>query len=262
MPATDYDGNRDWTSGENVTGTMLNNWTDGIQTEFEERMEAWAANGVESGCAASIVSTAIQIATGVFWCEGLRREPAPDTAYTFSGSDGSNTYYVYWDPSTETYAVSTSNPGNGSYIVFCQVDWNGSDTLSNLVDLRPWGILTASPIIATVVGAVSADIIATLYFPENFWIDHVGMTLGTTGSAGSTDIDVHIGAAGSSPSSIWSSGTKPTIGNAEANFSTDVGTYPDVLRKVPAGYIGYIEVDAAATGAADLGVAIAGRIYR
>lgn len=260
-PKTKYDGYRTWTSGENVTATLFNAFVTGLQTEYEERMEAEAENGVENGCAASIVSTAIQIATGVFWCEGMKREPAPDTAYTFSASDGSNTYYVYWDPTTETYEVSTSNPGNDDYIVFCQVDWNGADTLSNLVDLRPWGIVHKE-MNFFVASTLATGIVVPIVFGDNFWIEKVIITVGTTGTAGSTDIDVHAGAAGASPSSIWSSGTKPTVGNAEANWSTDEGTYPDALRKIPAGYIGYIEIDAIATGATHLGISLVGRKYR
>lgn len=245
-----------------MTATLLNAWEDGAQTEMEERMEALALNGIESGCAPSISTTNISIATGVMWIEGLRFEPAPSTV-AFTAGDGANTYYIYGDP-TDTgspYKKATADPGAG-YMVLCTVDWNGSDTLSNLIDLRPWGLLSADMVIA-IPGTVATGVQAVIPIARNLWIESVQIAMSDNGdTSGSTTVDVHLGADGSKGDSIFTTqARRPTLAYDTADYTLGVSGVPDGDRLPDAGEHLVVEVDeVAGTAGADLTVTIKARV--
>lgn len=233
----------------------------GVQAEVEERLEIASLNGIEQGCEPTISSTNISIATGVMWVEGRRFEPAPSTV-PFTAGDAADTYWVYGDP-TDTvspYKKATSDPGAG-YLVLCTVDWNGADTLTNLVDLRPWGI-EAWEYHVNVVGAVSADTIAFLPLPYNVWIDSLSASLENCGTAdGPTYIDLHGGNGGSEATIFTTQARRVTIAHDDTDGAIAISGVPDGTRKFTAGQKLLVIVGAASTGAEDLGVTIKGRRY-
>lgn len=249
------------TNGQDIDGPEIDAYYDGTQLEFEERMEAWSQNGIESGGALSIVSTDISIAAGVFWVEGRKFEPAPSTI-PFDAGDASNTYFLWVDPTdiASPYKKGTSAPGNG-FLLLGQVAWDGASVLSALVDYGRQGIV-ALVIPFNVVGAVAVDEIGFWINPgmdgRGFWIEGVKGSCEETGSANSTDIDVKTGAGGSE-ASILSSGTLLSIDNTDTNGAVISGTEPDQNRLVAAGQKLIAEVTAIATSAADLCLIVFGR---
>lgn len=245
-----------------VSSSQIDTFYDGLQAEVEERLEVASLNGVESGCACSIVSTTISIAAGVMWVEGRRFEPAPSTV-AFSAADAADTYYIYVDPTdtSSPYKKGTSDPGAG-YCVLCQVDWNGSDTLSNLVDLRPWGIEAWEYHVPSVLGAVSADTIAMIALPYNVWIDEVSGSLEVCGTGGGpTYVDVHGGAGGSEVTIFTTQSRRLTIAHDDTDGAVYTSGVPDGITKFSAGQKLLVIVDAASTGAEDLAVTLKGRRY-
>jgi len=245
-----------------VSSTQIAAFYAGLQAEFEERMEAGLLNGVESGCACSIASTTISIATGVMWVEGRRFRPAPSTV-AFTAGDGADTYWVYVDPTdtTSPYQKGTSDPGAG-YLVLCAVEWNGSDTLSNLVDLRPWGLLPADMVIA-VPGTVATGVHAVIPVTRNLWIESVQICMSDNGAdSGSTIVDVHLGADGSKGDSIFTTqDNRPTLAHDTADYTVAVSGLPDGDRLPDSGEHLVVEVDAVAgTAGADLTVTIKARV--
>jgi hypothetical protein len=261
MAYKEFDGKFVPTGATKVGSTAFDNVFDGLQAELEERMEAAGLNGIESGCALSISTTNISIATGVLWVEGRRFEPAPSTI-AFTAGDGNNTYYLYVDP-TDTgspYKKSTSDPGAG-YLVLGTVAWNGSDTLSSLVDYSVTG-MEAWEFHAQVVGAVSADTIGFCILPFNVWIESVSASLENCGTAaGPSYIDVHGGAGGSEATIFTTQSRRPTIAHDGTDGAVYTSGVPDGTRKFTAGQKLLVIVDAASTNAADLAVVVKGRRY-
>ncbi len=247
-------------AGEDIGISEHRNNALGIQAEFEERMDAWALSGVISGGAPSINGTDLDIATIDGYAQGKRYSGSDSVA--FSGSDASDTYYIYLDPSDDVTPLtkSTTEP-TGDELLLAQVDWNGADTLSNLVDRRQWGIFPVGFWFG-VVGAVSADEIAHIVLPFDFWIETVKAALEDCGSgAGPSYIDVHAGDGGSE-STIWTTQSRRiTIAHDDTDGAVAEGGVPQANRKLTAGQKIIVEVDAVATGAADLGGVIIGRRY-
>jgi len=261
MAYTRYDGYDLPTAGEDVSPTWAQTLLDGLVAEYEERMEAASLNGIESGCEPTISTTNISIAAGVMWVEGRRFEPAPSTV-AFSAGDGANTYYVYVDPTATTspYKKSTADPGAG-YLVLCTVAWNGSTTLSALVDLRAWGI-EAWEHHSHVIGAVTADTIDMVVLPYNVWIEGVKGSLEECGSAaGPTYVDVHGGAGGSEATIFTTQSRRLTIADTDTNGAVYSSGVPDGTRKFTAGQKLLVQVDGISTGPTDLAVCIYGRRY-
>lgn len=232
----------------------------GIQAEFEDRMEACLLNGVISGMACSISSTNILIATGEAYVEGKRYSGVGTVAFAALGN---NTYYVYVDPTDNVtpYKAKTSAPTSGE-LSLCIVTW-ATPTLSALVDLRQWGIVPAQ-FECQIVGAVTADQIGFFSVPldKGFWIDGVCAWATDNGTAaGPTLIDVHAGASGSAPATIFTTqANRISIAwnAADATIYYSSG-YPEANRKLAAGSLIVVEVDAAATTLTDLSVCVFGR---
>jgi len=232
----------------------------GIQAEMEERLDWWAVPGVISGGEPSIDGTDVDVASIVAMGGGKRYEGSD--SMSFSGSDASDTFYGYLDPTDDTTPLTKgTSAASGDQVPIFQVDWNGSDTLSNLVDLREWGILETYFAFG-VVGAVSADEIAHIVLPFNFWVDVVKASLETCGTEGGPSyIDVHGGDGGSEATIFSTQGRRVSIAHDDTDGAVATSGVPDGTRKFTAGQKLIVEVDAAATGAADLGGVIIGRRY-
>jgi len=225
--------------------------------EFEQRSAAGWLDGVTAGMDCSINGTAVDIAAGQAYVQGKLFTGA--SSVSFSAGDASGTYYVYIDPNdaSSPYEKATTQPGAG-YLVLCSVQWDGS-ALSNLVDLRPMGLVAAC-LRFNVSGAVSAGTIAYALIDRDFWIEDVQIMLASTGSAGSTIVDVHVGASGAAPASIFTDQTRrPQLDSTSADYSVAVSGIPDTNRLANAGYVVQVDVDQAATDAAGLAVLVRGR---
>ena len=227
----------------------------GIQAEFEDRMEACLLNGVVSGMAPSISTTNILIATGEAYVEGKRYSGVGTVA--FAGA-GAGTYYVYIDPTDDTTPykkVITTDPGAG-FLVLCTVAWNGTDTLSALVDLRAFGLVPWECVLFK-TGAVAADVLAVVPVARDVFIEGARIVCGNTGgTSGSTIVDVHNGAT----SVFTTQARRPTLAYTEADWTTAVSGTPDGDRTVAAGSYIVVEIDEVpGTASDDLGVIVFGR---
>lgn len=258
MAATDFSNTWNATSQDKIYAATFNSMQAGIQAEFENRTEIAAYAGVISGLAASIDGADIDIASGEGYGLGLKY--AGGGSITISGAAA--TYYVYWDASAEALAKSTSAPDTTDDILFCSVAWDGSTTLSGLVDLRPWGIVPVPIISATwSLGTVATGIIGGTAAMVPVWIDSVEMFLSDNGSSGSTIVDVNVGNSGGAPTTIFAATERrPSCDNAVTNYTRVSSGVPDTSRLVTAGQLITVEVDSAATGAQNLIVTVWGRM--
>jgi len=261
----EFDGKTTFVYQEVPTSAGFNAMQTGIQKEMEVRADIECVPGVLSGGACSINSTAIDVATITCYASTgtqLLRFYGSGSV-NFDSGDAADTYYIYVDASAPTAPlVASSVAPTGGECILCSVAWNGTDTLSALADLREWGIIPVSYQFS-VVGAVSADVVGLLILPDNFWVDGASASLETCGSAaGPTLIDIHGGTGGSEARILAADGDRASI----AHDATDgavvaFGSFDATGRKLTAGQKLLIEVDAAATDAADLAVTIYGRRY-
>ena len=238
-----------------------NDEVDGIQAEFEDRMEAHLLNGVITGHVCSINGTSIDVSPGEAYCEGKRYAGGDSVDFTGKADD---TYYVYITPTDDTTPVKaqTTAPTSGQ-LTLCKVAW-ASPTLSAL-DLLPcqYGIVPAQ-FDFQVVGAVAVDQIgfATVPRDRGFWIDGVAIWAVNNGTgAGPTLIDVHAGASGGAPLTIFTTqGNRPSMAHDAVDYTLVYNTnYPEANRKLAAGSLIIVEADAVGTALADLSVVVFGR---
>lgn len=262
MAKTNFDSKWAKSAGETITAAgWFNDPGEGIQDEFEERGAAIQVAGVVSGLAASIDGADIDIAAGDGYGAGKRYKGGE--SITFSASDTAATYYVYWDSSAEALAKSTTAPDTAQDILFCSAAWNGTDTLSSLVDLRPWGLL-ALPLIDGVCSltTVTTGLKYIAPVPVDCWIDAVQIVQSSNGSSGSTIVDVLVGDSGSSPTTCFAdTSRRPTLTASDAAYTVATSGVPDTHRKVTAGQVLTVTVSTVSTDSQDLGVTIYGRAY-
>lgn len=97
-----------------------------------------------NGLAPSISGTTISVATGACLLDGhVHRVLSTPETISFSGA-ASGTYHVYLDhaatdgiySATLRKLIDASWPATAPYVRLCTVAWNGSTTLSSLVDTR------------------------------------------------------------------------------------------------------------------------------
>ena len=261
MAKDNFDDKWALSSTDAVTPTEHNNAGDGIQLEHEERLDEWAQAGIISGLAASIDGADIDIASGRGYASGRRY--LGGQSLTFSGADGADDYYVYWDASGEALAKSASAPSTGTAgdLVFCLVTWDGATTLSALTDLRQYGIERVLVSSWFCTGTVTTGTKMVVPVPYDCWINLVKIVMSDNGSASSTIVDVHAGSSGSTPTTIFTTTTlRPSVGSTTANYTVEASGVPDGTRKLNAGEVLRIDVDQAGTGAQDIGVIIYGTL--
>lgn len=242
-----------------ISSSSWNTYEDALQAEFENRTHIHAVAGVISGLSTSIDGADIDVAAGEGYGNGY--EYAGAQSFTFS-AQAAGTWYVYWDSSEEALAASATVPDTSLDILLCSCYWNGSDTLSALVDLRAWGI-DPLPLIKTtyVIGTATVGKKAQLIVPPytSLWIDGVAIVQEDNGSANSTIVDVHVGSSGSAPVTIYTTqANRASVNNAVTNWTVTYSGIPDT-RLVTAGQIIYIEVDAVGDSAQGLAVTVYGR---
>ena len=255
----------DYSFEEKPSSSGFNSIQDGVQAQIEERMEAWALPGVISGGACAIDGTDVTVASIDAYAKSstkLKRYSGSDSV-AFTGDDANDTFYIYLDPTDDVTPLtkSASAPTAGTDCCLAQVDWNGVDTLSNLVDLREWGIWSAS-FMVQVIGAVSADTIGIIIAPWNFWIETVKASLEVCGDGGGPMyVDVHAGAGGSE-ATIWTTqARRVSIAHDDTDGAVAEGGVPEANRQVTAGQKMVIITDAVNNNSTDLSVIVIGRKY-
>jgi hypothetical protein len=243
--------------GDLADPEQMNAAFDGIQVELEDRSAAAWLDGVVAGLTPSINGSAVDIASGQAYVVGLLFTGG--TSVAFESEDPPGTYYVYIDSGNlqSPYAKSVARPGAGKLVV-CTVAWDGS-SLSNLVDMRPWGISPAA-LHFDLPAQVTEGPMGHAILDRDFWIEDVQVMLADTGSEGSTIVDVHVGNAGEMPTTIFSDQSRrPEVASTEPDYSVATSGVPDTNRKASAGQVLEVDVDSAATGAAGLAVVVRGR---
>lgn len=247
-----------------VADRHLNDPGDGIQAEFEERLNQHVLAGVMSGLTPSIATTSIAVATGVGY--GLGKKYAGGDSITFVGASA-GTYYVYWDASAEVLAKALTSAGaidTDDDILLAQVVWDGATTLSALVSLIVWGIAPMR-ILDWCCGASTIPTGVSICVPVAFpcFIDYVSMVQVNNGSASGSIVDVHVGPSGGAPTTIFTTqGRRPSCSNSVTDYTVTVSGVPDGDRTLDAGDIITIEVDQVGVAAQGLGVTIWGRLRR
>ncbi|MBC7289204.1 MAG: hypothetical protein H5T86_14430 [Armatimonadetes bacterium] len=245
-------------AGDLADPAQMNAAFDGIQAEFEDRSAAAWLDGVVAGMECSINGAAVDIASGSAYVAGMLFTGGASVG--FDESDPAGTYYIYVSSADRAspYRKSLTQPGPGN-VVLCSVQWDGSG-LSNLADLRPWGLLPTA-IRFSVPGAVAAGTIGYAVLDRDMWIEDVEILLANTGSSGSTVVDVHVGNAGSEPATIFSDQSlRPRLASGAPGYSTAQSGAPDTNRRAAAGQVLRVDVDEAADGATGLAVTIRCRL--
>ncbi|MCU7521610.1 MAG: hypothetical protein HF312_15430 [Ignavibacteria bacterium] len=123
--------------GNKLTAQAVNTMQGEAQAEFERRVDELFSDGVltADGFAPSIVGTSLDFSAGVLYFLG-KRYHGPIT-YPFPAVNA-GLYYVYIDDSTGALAVSLTAPVSTTGFLLCTVSWDGSTTLTNLVDQRTY----------------------------------------------------------------------------------------------------------------------------
>jgi hypothetical protein len=117
-----------------LASATVNAIQDGIQDRYEEMADDWGLRGIVSGGAPAIAGTTVTIADILAYAGGLRIVGAGSIEYAGQAAD---TYYIMLDPSESSplQGLETSAAA-GDQVPIASVDWDGSTTLSNLIDLR------------------------------------------------------------------------------------------------------------------------------
>lgn len=258
MAYTKFSDMLDAVTNATWTAAQHDNEVEGIQNEFEGRMEDFGLNGVVSGMAGSISGTDIAIASGVAYVEGKKFVGSDTVSFTGEAADD---YYVYVDPTAESapYLKKATAPTDGE-LTICKVTWSGS-ALSALQDRREWGLIGWQHSYFT-AGSVTTGHKDFIILDRDIWLQDVRISVTTLPSATSIIVDIHAGNAGSAPATIWSDTTYrptvPTPGGAAYTPYSATG-YITTNRKLDAGDIIEIHVDQADNAALDLSVVLIGR---
>ena len=250
------------TSGGVVSSASYINSETGIQTEFEDRMEATLLNGVVSGMAPSISTTNIAIAAGEAYCEGKRYAGSGTVSFVAKSAAD---YYVYIDPTDNTtpYNAKTGVPTIAE-LRLGYVTWDGSTTLSSLLDQREWGTVPWCARFA-LADTIGTGLVGWCIAPCDVWIEDVKIGAATAATGSSIIVDVHQGAAAGTLTSVWTTTSyRPTLPTSAGAFGVVTSTgYPEYGRKVSAGQVIAVYVDQTDSNSAaqDLEVVVRGRIY-
>jgi len=241
--------------------TQINNPAQGMQDELELRAGDVLLDGVVSGMACTIDGTEIDIAAGRAYVSGKRYSGGASAEFV---GKGSGTYYVYIDGADDEtpYKAKTSSPTSGE-LTLCIVDWDGTDTLSDLDDDAKVLGVEASDVDVALPGTAAVGVHAVIPVTRDLWIESVQIAMSDNGdTSGATTVDAHLGANGSKGDSIFTTqANRPSLAYDTADYTVAVSGAPDGDRKPDAGEHLVAEVDeVAATPGADLTVVIKARL--
>lgn len=253
-----------------VTPTEHNNAGDGCQREFELRMAAGGlVAGFEVGGSAPTLSgtTALslpaQTAHGI--ASGRMCRFTAAALHTFS-AEADGDYLVYIDTSAEALAVTTGVVDTNSDVLVAQVTW-ADPTLSAVVDKRCFGLLPKLfdlDVPGALTGSTAAAV-GTFHVPSGmkFQFDEVPLSgfAKDPGSANTTYVDVHAGACGAAPATIFTAQTRRLeLVNTATAYAAVTSGAPQANRLLTGPALIEVYIDEAATNATDLSLSLRGRI--
>lgn len=253
-------------SNDPVTPTEHNNAGDGVQRDFELRMIAEGmVAGFEYGGSAPTLSgtTAIYLPAQTGYASGRRFTAS--ALYTFAAEDD-GTYLVYLDASAEALAVTTGTVDCTDDLLVAEVTW-AAPTLSGVTDKRLYGLMpeVLSGFVSGALSASTASAVDRLLIPDGYrWQFDEYCLEGfcvEPGSANTTYVDIHAGAAGAAPATIFTTQTRRLeIAHDTAAYTTKTAGAPQANRCISGPAIIEVYVDGIATGAEDLSWSIKGRL--
>lgn len=242
-----------------AAATHFNDPGDGLEAEFVLVRGDIPLDGVVSGMACTINSAQIDIASGRAYVGGKRYNGSASVDFTGAAAD---TYYVYIDSADDTtpYNKKTTVPTSGE-LTLCTVVCDGADNLSSLDDnIKVTGILPYD-IHIQFDGLLSTSDVRVIPVPHDLWIDEVQIICKDNGSSSSVIADVHLGADGSSGTTIFSTqANRPSLDNAVANYTKASSGKPDGDRKPDSGEHLEVWVDDIGGDGRDMGVTIKARL--
>jgi len=266
MGKDNYEHKQAIQSSDPVTPTEHNNAGDGVQRDFELRMVAEGmVAGFEPGGAAPTLSgtTALSLAAQTAHASGRRFTAA--AVHTFAAEDN-GTYLVYLDASAEALAVTTGTVNCSIDLLVAEVTW-ADPTLSAVVDKRLYGIM---PEVLTgyVAGALAASTAAAVdrrLVPEGYKFqfdeDCLAGFVAVQGSANTTYVDIHAGAAGAAPATIFTTqDNRLTIPYTVTAYAAVTAAAPEANRLLTGPAIIEVYVDDVATDVEELSWSIKGRL--
>ncbi|HOQ98214.1 MAG TPA: hypothetical protein PLJ35_05280 [Anaerolineae bacterium] len=253
-------------SNDPVTPTEHNNAGDGVQRDFELRMIAEGmVAGFEYGGSAPTLSgtTAIYLPAQTGYASGRRFTAS--ALYTFAAEDD-GTYLVYLDASAEALAVTTGTVDCTDDLLVAEVTW-AAPTLSGVTDKRLYGLLPKvyELDVPGALSASTASAVGTFPVPDGFRFQFDNDCLSgfckKPGSANTTYVDIHAGAAGAAPATIFTTQTRRLeIANSVTAYTFVTAGAPQANRCISGPAIIEVYVDDIATGAEDLSLSIKGRL--
>jgi hypothetical protein len=253
-------------STDPVTPTEHNNAGDGVQRDFELRMVAEGmVAGFEYGGSAPTLSgtTAISLPAQTGYASGRRFTAA--AVYTFAAEADAD-YLVYLDASAEALAVTTGTVDCADDLLVAQVTW-ADPTLSAVVDKRLYGLMPKlyELEVPGTLSASTASAVGTWLVPDGYRFQFDEYCLEAfckePGSANTTYVDIHAGASGSAPATIFTTQTRRLeIPQSTAAYTTVTAGAPEANRLLTGPAIIEVYVDDIATGAEDLSLTIKGRL--
>lgn len=213
----------------------------GILSGMEPSLPVYAGFTIDVAVGVALIGRAFNVIA-----QSVAVDASADPGYLFLCQDGT------WHKDTDN-----TPPAGKSSFLYATYTSDGYETLT--VSLATRG-LQYKDFEGGVNGTVGLGVIATRRVPRDFWIEDVQTVLGDTGLYTNTTIDVHAGAAGSVPASIFTDqDLRPVIAGGDPAYTGATSGAPDTSRTVLAGWVLTVEVDGVATNAADLGWVIRGR---
>lgn len=254
------------TSTTPVTPTDHNNGGDGVQADFEARMiaEGMVAGFATGGTAPTLSgTTALSLPAQTGYASGRRFTAA--ALFTFA-AQANGDYLVYLDASAEALAVTTGAVDCAADLLVAGVTW-ADPTLSAVVDKRLFGILpqlwtgfVAGTLAASTLAAVDRRLVPSGY-KFQFDEDCLSCAVAAPGSANTTAVDIHAGAAGAAPNTIFTTQTRrATVPFSTTAYAAVAGGAPQANRLLTGPAIVELYVDTVGTDAVGLSWSIKGRM--
>ncbi len=221
MSYTEFDNQVTASTGEVITASGHNDEIQGIQDEFEERMEAQTFNGVTTGMACSINGTSVDVASGTAYVEGKRYSGSASVSFV---GQNANTYYVYILPTDDVtpYTLKTTGPTSGQ-LTLCSVVWSGA-ALSSLTDLREWG-LGEWDRCDYVSGSITTGCVGFWVSPAKIWIRDIKISCLTKPTGSSIIVDLRRSESGATPTTLFTlPAYRPTFTTASDPYTVITNT--------------------------------------
>lgn len=227
------------------TNTAINTVQDNLELLQSDAWNNVVANGliVTAGTGLQVL-----VSSGTCYIAGARTVLLAQASATVAAS---NTNYIYIDTDADIIVNTTGvKPNNSMLLATCVTDSSSVTSVNTFPNERNDGLI---PVIFTwiangnIVPDTYVDGIRTV--PYKLRIIKAILTIRESGTAGTTQIDINYGNAGSAPTSIFTSSTKPQLGYSGNDYNNDVRR-PDVTT-IYSGQILSMDIDTVASNAKD-----------